>query len=534
MKILLLLAAFSCYYSYAQTPEDFAVEIEPLVIPTAPGVHSYSWGMTSDAKWVIVGGRIDGLHRRQPWASFWEQDNNTNITVIDPVSEQVWTSDLSVLSAGLFEQLQSTNQQFYQVDTMLYITGGYGYSATAADHITYPNLTAISIDQVADAVINGSSISPFFRQITETNLKVTGGQLGYLNGKFYLVGGHLFDGRYNPMGPTHGPGFIQEYTNEIRKFEIVDDGVNLSAINFDITTDTVNLHRRDYNMAAQIFPNGTEGFTAFTGVFNPNDLPYLNTVDIDETTYTVNNNFNQYLSQYHSAKIPVYDANANAMHTLFFGGMSQFTMDAQGNLVEDTDVPFVKTISKVTRLSNGTMQEAKLDYIEMPTLVGSGAEFIPVHQYFLPREILDLNSVPQTKTLIGYIYGGIESSQENIFFINDGTQSSASNVIFKVYLNKSIADIEETILTGDNVFNPSVYPVPASNEITLAFNAARPETMEYKIIDVSGKVVKSETIKITSEGKKEINIDIANIASGTYSLILQNEVHSVQRQFIKN
>lgn len=336
------------------------------------------------------------------------------------------------------------------------------------------------------------------------------------------------------MGPTHGPGFIQEYTNEIRKFEIIDDGVNLSVTNFDITTDTANLHRRDYNMAAQIFPNGTEGFTAFSGVFNPNDLPYLNSVDIDEATYTVNNNFNQYLSQYHSAKIPVWDANASTMHTLFFGGISQFTMDAQGNLVEDTDVPFVKTISKVTRFSNGNMQEAKLNYIEMPTLVGSGAEFIPSDQYFLPREILDLNTVPQTKTLIGYIYGGIESSQENIFFINDGTQSSASNVIFKVYLNKSIAVVDETILSGDNIFKAHLYPVPATNEITLAFNAIRPENMEYKIIDLSGKVLIEEKLEIKNEGEQEFNINIANFAKGTYTLILQNGVHSSNQPFIKH
>ncbi|MDB3907724.1 T9SS type A sorting domain-containing protein [Crocinitomicaceae bacterium] len=534
MKTLLILMALSCTVANAQNPEDFAIELEPLVIPNAPSVHSYSWGATSDHKWVIIGGRVDGLHRRQPWAAFQEQDNNKNIMVIDPVTEQVWTADLSVLPSAMFEQLQSTNQQFYQVDTMMYVTGGYGYNATALDHITYPNLTAISIDQVADAVINGGNILPFFRQITNNNLKVTGGQLGYLNGTFYLVGGHLFDGRYNPMGPTHGPGFIQEYTNEIRKFEIIDDGVNLSVTNFDITTDTANLHRRDYNMAAQIFPNGTEGFTAFSGVFNPNDLPYLNSVDIDEATYTVNNNFNQYLSQYHSAKIPVWDANASTMHTLFFGGISQFTMDAQGNLVEDTDVPFVKTISKVTRFSNGNMQEAKLNYIEMPTLVGSGAEFIPSDQYFLPREILDLNTVPQTKTLIGYIYGGIESSQENIFFINDGTQSSASNVIFKVYLNKSIAAVDETILSGDNIFKAHLYPVPATNEITLAFNTIRPENMEYKIIDLSGKVLIEEKLEIKNEGEQEFNINIANFAKGTYTLILQNGVHSSNQQFIKH
>ncbi len=535
MKILLsTIALCSISLAFSQTPEDFAVEIEPLVITNAPGVHSYSWGVTSDHKWVIIGGRVDGLHRRQPWASFWEQDNNKNITVIDPVSEQVWTSDLSVLPAGLFEQLQSTNQQFYQRDTMLYITGGYGFSTTSGGHITYPNLSAISLDQVAEAVINGGSITPYFRQITENNLKVTGGQLGLLNGTFYLVGGHLFDGSYNPMGPTHGPGFTQIYTNEIRKFDIVDDGVNLSVANFDITTDSVNLHRRDYNMAAQIFPNGTEGFTAFTGVFDPSDMPYLNTVDIEETTYAVNNTFNQYLSQYHSAKIPVYDANANAMHTLFFGGMSQFTMDAQGNLVEDQDVPFVKTISKVTRFSTGVMEESKLNYIEMPTLVGSGAEFIPVDQYFLPREILDLNAVPQTKTLIGYIYGGIESTQENIFFINDGTQSSASNVIFKVYLNKSTADLDETVLSGDNIFKTTVYPVPASNELTLEFYVARPGSMEYKIVDISGKVLKVEKLKIDTEGDQKFNIDISNFAKGTYTLILQNGVHSSNQQFIKN
>ena len=536
MKTLLFLIAVTCSYTsiFSQTPEEFTVEIEPITITGVPGVHSYSWGKTSDDKWIIIGGRIDGLHRRQPWAAFLEQDNNKNIFVIDPVNEQVWSSDLSVLPAGIFEQMQSTNQQFYQIDTMLYVVGGYGFSTSQNDHITYPNLTAISVDQVAEAVMNNGNITPFFRQITETNLKVTGGQLGYLNDTFYLVGGHLFDGSYNPMGPTHGPGFTQEYTNEIRKFEILDDGVNLSISNYNAITDTTNLHRRDYNIAPQIFPNGTDGFTVFSGVFNPNDLPYLNTVDIDANTYTVNNSFNQYLSQYHSATIPLFDANANTMHTLFFGGMSQYTLDAQGNLIEDTDVPFVKTISKITRFSNGTMQEVDLSYVEMPTLVGSGAEFIPANQYYLPQEIVDLNAVPQTKTLIGYIYGGIESSQENIFFINDGTQSSASNVIFKVYLNKSTADIEEMVVSGDNVLKANVYPVPSSNEITLEFQALRIGAMQVTVIDVAGNIVKQDELEVLSAGDQEFTINIKDLKKGTYSLILTNGAHRTSKQFIKN
>ncbi|MDA9774517.1 T9SS C-terminal target domain-containing protein, partial [Saprospiraceae bacterium] len=64
---------------------------------------------------------------------------------------------------------------------------------------------------------------------------------------FYLVGGHKFMGRYNPMGPDHGPGFEQEYTNEIRKFSIDFYGP-LSVEIQDVIHDEMNLHRRDYNL----------------------------------------------------------------------------------------------------------------------------------------------------------------------------------------------------------------------------------------------------------------------------------------------
>lgn len=173
MKHIFTLVSLISFGAMAQVPENFIVEIEPLTITNAPGVHSYSFGVTDDNKWVVLGGRVDGLHQRQPFAAFLEQDNNKSVYVIDPINEQVWSSDLSVLSASLFEQLQSTNQNFQQRDTMLYIVGGYGYSATAVDHITFPNLTAISINELADAVIAGSSILPFFRQITDVTVFIS-------------------------------------------------------------------------------------------------------------------------------------------------------------------------------------------------------------------------------------------------------------------------------------------------------------------------------------------------------------------------
>lgn len=537
MKYLLIPTLFfiAALPAFSQQPEDFIIEIEPLEIIGAPGIHSFSWGRTTDQKWVIIGGRIDGLHQRQPFAAFVEQDNNKNVFVIDPLTEQVWSKDLSSLPTALFEQIQSTNQQFTQRGNTLYITGGYGRSNLSNDHITFPNLLAISVDELANAVINNTSIDAYFRQMTDDRFKVTGGQMELLDSTFYLVGGQLFDGRYNPMGPNNGPGFIQVYSNEIRTFKLEDNGTTIAVTDYQVVHDSVNLHRRDYNMSPQIFPNGEVGFTAFSGVFDYLDMPYLNSVDIfGPTNYITNNSFNQYLSQYHSAKLPIYDTTANVMHNLFFGGLSQFTLDASGNLVEDIDVPFVKTISRVTRNANGTMEEVDLGYIEMPTLVGAGAEFIDIDEFYYENKILNLNAVPSTKTLVGYIYGGIQSAAPNIFFINDGSQSFASNVIFKVFINKSMTGFGQEIkLEGSNVVNLELHPNPVRNKLNLNFFAGAYGEMNIEIFDTGGRHILTETYDVFNIGTQEYKLNTSSLESGTYILRVGDGVISDQQKFIK-
>ena len=514
--------------------EQFTVQIEPLTIANAPSIHSFSWAKTSDGKWLVTGGRIDGLHQRQPNSAFLESSNNKDVFLIDPVANQTWSTSLSVLPASIFEQLQSTNQEFTQRNNTLYIIGGYGFSATQNDHITYSNLTAIDVDGLAAAIINGTSITSYFRQITDTNLAVTGGQLGMLNNVFYLCGGQYFEGSYNPQGPDFGPGFIQSYTDEIKKFEINDDGTNISIANYSAINDTNNLHRRDYNMAPQIFPNGDQGFTMFSGVFQHTaDLPWLNTVDVFPATYSVNNNFTQYLNQYHSAKVPVFDAVNNTMHTLFFGGMSQYKLDIDGNLIQDDNVPFVKTISKVSRLSDGSMVETSLG-IEMPTLLGSGAEFIPINDAVIipDGDIVEINNLQEGLTLVGYIYGGIESTLENIFFINDGTQSSASNLAFKVFINKSALSVDEFILEGDSVYNIEIYPNPSKDIFKI--DVFIPDTNKHfiEVTDMLGRQIKYFQINKPT-GRHTINLDLSDVSSGEYIVSVKGNSYSTKKNIIK-
>ena len=513
------------HFGFAQSYAPFSVSIEPMTIADAPGIHSYVWGKATDGKWLILGGRLDGLHRRQPWAAFQSDYSNTVATVIDPVTQEVWSKSLQELAAPIFEQLQSTNQNFIQVGNKLVTTGGYGYSATADDHLTYPDVTIIDVDEMVDAIIDNQSIIPFVVQVEDTTMAVTGGQMGYMDGVYYLVGGQQFDGRYNPMGPNHGPGFYQKYSAQVRKFSLDISGMIPVVTHLTPMTDTVVLPRRDYNMSPQIFANGDYGFTIFTGVFKqPDDTPFFDLVNVTENNYEVVPNFTQILSCYHSAKIPMFDSINNTMHTLFFGGMAQYYYDDAGALINDDKVPFVKTISRVTRLSDGTYEEVKLD-IEMPDLVGAGAEFIPVNQYF-SDEILDYHTLPEnSKTLVGYIYGGIHSTADNIFFTNDGTQSYASNTIFKVYIDNTVTDIEEVKSNG--VFDLVISPNPTVNSLgSVAFNIPNRAKVSIDLYSMSGQKLQELFNYSLDRGAYRHAFDFSNLSKGQYLMRISDGVYS--------
>lgn len=414
-------------------PVPFQIVLEPFQIKGLVGIQSFTVGV-HNGKWLILGGRTDGLHRRQPWATFDEAGQNRQLIVVDPVVLKKWSVPLTTLSISIQEQLSSTNMEFHQDGDYLYITGGYGYSKSAEDHITYPYLTAVKISDVINSIIEGSSFKSFFRQIKDEQFAVTGGYLNKIYKTFYLTGGQRFDGRYNPM---NHPTFTQEYTNSIRKFVIRDNGSELKVIHLQGITDTVNLHRRDYNVIPQIMPGGQEGLTAFSGVFQVGaDLPFLNCVNIDSAGYAVNNDFSQYYNHYHCAHIPLYCASANEMHNLFFGGIAQYR-DSSGILVQNADVPFVKTIARVTRDSRGKMAEYKLP-VEMPSYLGAGSEFIRTENLPLYNNgVIKFDKLSADSTFVGYVLGGILSADPNIFWTNDGTQSEACKNIFRVYIVKS-------------------------------------------------------------------------------------------------
>lgn len=526
--IFVLLFAFS---SVAQSDFPFTVSLEEVTIDGLPGIHSFSSGQ-HDGKWLIVGGRLDGLHARQPFNAFPASQNNTNIFVVDPENNLVKSASINSLPVGLKEQLQGTNFQFFQDGERLIITGGYGYSETMSDHITFPDLTVIDLPSLIEDILNDRDITPNFQQITDAYFAVTGGNLGKIGDEFYLVGGHRFDGRYNPM--NHAT-FVQTYTDAIRKFTLNGLDGNLSFVKTGTISDQVHLHRRDYNLLPQIFPDGSFGYTIFSGVFQINqNLPFLYPVNINASGHEPIPSFNQYLSHYHSPKIAFFDRTDNSMHNLFFGGISQYYHGVNG-LIQDDNVPFVKTISRVSRNASDEMEEVKLA-VEMPELLGTGAEFFPNENLeTVEKDIFDLEKISTDSVMIGYIFGGIRSSQLNPFSQNNTGVTSAFSGAFRVRLiSDNSTNVTDLSLDGYHGLKFTISPNPVDTDF-LNLKVISPEAgnLEILLSDNQGRLLGKVIERTALKGENNFKINLKSNNRGMiFTTVILNGKHTATEKVI--
>ena len=428
----LFLGFFVAPQPKAQQP--FTVEMEEISVPGFPALHSGAWA-EHQGKWIFIGGRTNGLHGFLPPLGFPFSGVNDQIFVVDPVTWQMDSIGVDSLPLDIREAVETSNLQFYQDGSMLYLVGGYGWKDSDQEFRTFATLTAVDLDCLIPAVSNQQGLASCFRQISDSSLRICGAHLGRIDSTYQLVWGHLFDGRYDREDTT---GFFQQaYSFAVRRFLINDDGQNLSLSHLSAYEDSLNFRRRDYNLVPHIFANGEQGYMGFSGVFLENlNLPYLNPISIRSGGTQRLTAFEQSLAHYHSAVMPVADTLNNYFHTLFFGGMAQYYLDSVSQVLqEDTLIPFVSTISQVSRDPAGNLTEQALS-IKMPGLLGTNAHFIP--DAAVPRigeGIIDLNAV-MGRSRVGYIVGGMESPGPNISD-SDPSLSWANARIFEVYLNKN-------------------------------------------------------------------------------------------------
>jgi hypothetical protein len=429
---LLLLTCLFNQITLAQP--RFSLHIASYSINDFPAIQSFAWASINH-KWIMVGGRKDGIHPPQPFASFKPAGQNKAMYIVDPTTKQTTAVNLNELPAFLIEQLSAVNFNFAQVNDDWWITGGYGYSAMVNDHITFPRAIRIHLPTLLQLIQEEKAIHPAFTYWEDDYFAITGGQLLHQHDTFYLAGGQTFTGRYNPH---NGGIFAQTYSYGIRRFVVHPNKPSNQQIEKLATWSSfAHLHRRDYNALPTVFPSGEYGFTLFSGVFQPDqDIPFLYPVDINQLGFQPKQAFSQWLNQYHSAKLTLYSRHSQQQDYYFLGGIGQGGWDRNGRWTIDNDVPSTRIIGAITRTTQNPWEEWSIG--ELPDYLGTGAEFIPtINVPEVSSGIIDGDAITNDTTLLGYMVGGIRSTAPHVFFGPPFAERSiATNQVWKVYAVK--------------------------------------------------------------------------------------------------
>lgn len=87
------------------------------------------------------------------------------------------------------------------------------------------------------------------------------------------------------------------------------------------------------------------------------------------------------------------------------------------------------------------------------------------------------------------------------------------------------------IVSNENQSEFEVYPNPANEVLTIAFELIKPEIIQYEIIDVTGKSLFRTTINASS-GKNEIVHQTNTMQPGSYFLLI-NSNHQIHRKYFQ-
>jgi hypothetical protein len=154
-------------------PPRFTVELQPVDSSRLPALQSFSAAQGSDGKWLIIGGRTNGLHlfvqssnggSTPPPNAFPTKSANTDVWVIDPAARRAWSASLKGLPANIADALATTNAQYAQDGNVLYIIGGYGMNSQTQQMTTFGTLTAVKVNETINAVVNKQSFQSFIQQ----------------------------------------------------------------------------------------------------------------------------------------------------------------------------------------------------------------------------------------------------------------------------------------------------------------------------------------------------------------------------------
>lgn len=497
---------------------------DTIKITNWPAVHSFAFAAT-DQHILIIGGRKDGIHAKESGFEFLNSNSQIYLWIIN--SQQLITYPIDHLDEKLINFFSAANSNFTQDGKYLYIAGGYGQTVWG-NFTTQDIFMRIDIADCIERIINNEDILPAIKQIRNPFFAVTGGQLRKIDSVFYLVGGHLFEGKYS----SNSSLIQQKYTDAVRGFEIYDSGDSIAFKNkFEIIND-FNFHRRDFNLNPIIDQFGKVKLMVYSGVFQYNvDRPFLNTAVIDGQNFEEIQDFDHKFAAYTCSRIGFYDKALNHMHQVFLGGMAEYYRDSVGTMIQDALVPFVKSVSCVSRDETGKFSEYLMEE-ELPAFIGTNSEIylnpsLPLYK----EDIIDLEALKEDTVFIGFLFGGIyHPFPDRNPWQNDRAHLTLANpYLTKISYIKSKTSGTRPEQNTKQDYSIELFPNPSNSVIDIHFDPVqRISNLVLWIQNSEGKILKTINLKELPESEFKLNID--DLPNGNYSIYFLVNGHSLGKK----
>jgi len=427
----------------------YSVELRQTTLSDAelPTLQSFA-AAEHEGLWVLMAGRTNGLHgfTDSGGTNFPAAYRNHEVWVVDPATGDSWSRSLetdanSGLTADQVLSIGTTNNQFLQKNGRLYMTGGYTGQATRDE------LTAVDLEGMIDWVQTGTGLaSDHIRQVSDPMFDVTGGVMLDIAGTTHLVFGHNFEGGYRP-------GKTGTYTNQVRSFEIVDDGTTLSFTNASSTPEVDAYRRRDLNVFPVVSSDGAgglnQGLVALAGVFTLQDGVWTVPVEIDAAGQptmadpAASGTFKQAMNQYHSAKFGIYSESQQTMHEVLMGGITlQYYDETSQTFIQDDAMPNTSQITSVSIDSAGEYTQHLLGAFpaiddgegNLLRLGANGEFFVAPGIETFANGVIDFDSLVAGETLVGHVFGGLAANAPHVRD-TPGAVSIASDMVFEVVVS---------------------------------------------------------------------------------------------------
>ncbi len=422
--------------------------------PGAPRLQSFASAQW-DGKWIFISGRATGYHGVGGEESdFLRSGANDRIWVVDPTGSgpaRTYSFPLANLPDSLGpvkDQWASTNTLFVQDGDTLYLAGGYGQNSNG-EWVTYPILSAVNLPLLVGGLMQGRDLFSASISYTESPLvQSTGGQLLKLDdGKFYLIGGHVFTGSYRAFEATDEKGSAtvsQVYLGEIRKLEFQRDPDGRLAVRLIEAYKNPDFARRDFNAGQIILPDGhTLGAAAYGGVFTSDQFAFTKPIYFSGAEAPrADSAFDQKMSAYTCATLLLFDPDTRTMMTTFFGGISGWMWNPDsrrfsqapsiGNKTSPVYLDGLQWTDQITTLLRSPTATTEIvQSNRLPANIGTNAVFLPAPELKRFRDdapIFDLRPLRGKRVFVGYLYGGIRAYPREFPYLETSRAYNSGNV----------------------------------------------------------------------------------------------------------